>query len=88
MAPPRSPDRHLTVARNAAQRLLAARIGQRRQGNQDHRNELLNTLEATLAAVGGVDRAADSIAVDIGDVRLLIGARCCRMGPFDVTLSS
>jgi hypothetical protein len=48
----------------------------------------LNTLEAPLAAVGGVERAADSIAVDIGDVRLLIGARCCRIGPFDVTLSS
>jgi hypothetical protein len=45
-------------------------------------------LEATLAAVGGVDQAADSIAVDIDDVRLLIGARCCRIGPFDVTLGS
>jgi hypothetical protein len=27
-----------------------------------------------------VERVADSIAVDIGDVRLLIGARCCRLG--------
>jgi hypothetical protein len=48
----------------------------------------LNTLEAPLAAVGGVERAADSIAVDIGDVRLLTGARGCRIGRFDVTLSS
>ena len=88
MVPSRSPDRHLTVAINVAQRLSAARIGPRRQGNQDHRGELLNTLEAPLAAVGGMERVADSIAVDIGDVRLLIGARCCRMGPFDVTLSS
>jgi hypothetical protein len=47
---------------NVAQRLSAARIGPQRLGNQDHRDELLNTLEATLAAVGGVDRAADSIA--------------------------
>jgi len=34
----------------------------------------LNTLEAPLAAVAGVERVADSIAVDIGDVRLLTGA--------------
>jgi hypothetical protein len=48
----------------------------------------LNTLEAPLAAVGGVERAADSIAMDIGDLRLLTGARGCQIGPFDVTLFS
>jgi hypothetical protein len=48
----------------------------------------LNTLETPLAAVGGVEWVADSIAVDILDVRLLTGARGCRIGPFDVTLSS
>jgi hypothetical protein len=49
-------------------RLAAAWISPRRQGNQDHRGELLNTLEAPLVAVGGVERVADSAAVDILDV--------------------
>ena len=35
----------------------------------------MNTLEAPVAAVGGVERAADSIAVNVGDVRLLTGVQ-------------
>jgi hypothetical protein len=76
MAYSRSLDRHLTVVMNVASRLSAAGIGPRRQSNQDHRDGLLNMLEAPFEAVDGVEQAADSIAVDIGDVA---GDRCPKL---------
>jgi hypothetical protein len=54
----------------------ALRIGPRRQSNQDHRGELSNMLETSLEVVDGVEPAADSIAVDIGDVA---GDRCPKL---------